>query len=323
MALIPEFVQLHPARVALFRWLMRLSPKSGSLSQRVRAFARTRLVRPNQFVRRRYFNGCAIWIQPDTAVGRRVMQYGIYEESTTQVIETFVRAGFSMLDVGANIGVHVLAAARIADRAWQRIVAFEPAPNTQTVLRQNLAANHFEFVDVRSVALSDHAGEVTMRFPVADGGQASIMETVSAEAGSVMVPTARLDQLFGADATWAAVPLLIKMDAQGAELVIIRGGAQWLSQQETIALIFEIDPPLLESDPEYLPQMATLLARIGFVHTYKIVEDDYCCVPIVLEDIQVSGGNFNMLCLKGDKAHQVMDKLKVVEPQLPPAETRK
>jgi FkbM family methyltransferase len=74
---------------------------------------------------------------------------------------------FTFVDIGANVGLYSL---YLASRGDVRTLAIEPQPGILERLRFHLAANPAAKVDVRSVALSDREGEVTLVLNDSDSG---------------------------------------------------------------------------------------------------------------------------------------------------------
>lgn len=72
-----------------------------------------------------------------------------------------VRAGDTVFDVGANIGLFALFCLRQADGV--RVVSYEPAPNCLECLRENVA-EHGDRVRVRDVAVSDAEAELEFTY---------------------------------------------------------------------------------------------------------------------------------------------------------------
>lgn len=121
-----------------------------------------------------------------------------------------------ILDVGANIGVASLVLAQIPGST---VVAFEPLPANATWLRENLARNGADNVDVVVKAMTAHDGTALFRaMPDLNvGGQ--VWDGASAEAGLVTVATVSLRTALapyqGRDVA------LIKLDCEGGEYEIV------------------------------------------------------------------------------------------------------
>lgn len=142
----------------------------------------------------------------------------------------------TVVDVGANRGQFLLVAARRFPRA--KLVAFEPLPAARQVLRR--AVPRWRPVRLFDLALSDSAGTATFHVSRADDSS-SLLPIAAAqvttfpgtdEVDQVPVRTARLDEVL----TPADVepPVLLKIDAQGGELAVLKGAAGLLGAFDTI-----------------------------------------------------------------------------------------
>ena len=80
--------------------------------------------------------------------------YGYYEKDLTRLIESIIRPGSVMVDVGANLGTFSLLAASLGATCY----SFEASPTVCAALRRNIALNQFANITVRECAVSDHAG---------------------------------------------------------------------------------------------------------------------------------------------------------------------
>jgi FkbM family methyltransferase len=137
-----------------------------------------------------------------------------------------------VLDVGANVGQF----ASVARHRWPhaRIVSFEPLPDAAQRLRA-LFADDPRF-ECREVALTDHAG--TDEFHVTGHDDSSSLLRVAArqvaefatdDVAVLQVTTARLDDVVP-PSELPDGPILLKLDTQGTELDVLRGGAGVLAR---------------------------------------------------------------------------------------------
>lgn len=177
----------------------------------------------------------------DAAVIQRYALDGAWSPRTIAMVLDFfgpTRAG-TYLDIGANIG---LTAVPIA-RAGVRTVAFEPVPTNAAYLRRNADANGCgTAIEVVDSALLDVPGEVTFelspynhgdhRFRRNDG--VSLMD--ESQWQTITVPALTLDSF----ADRLDGPVAMKIDVQGAEPLVFRGGRAVLAKVEL--LICEISP---------------------------------------------------------------------------------
>lgn len=136
------------------------------------------------------------------------------------------------IDIGANVGEVLQDIVEIAPNGAHH--AFEPLPEHVAALRE-----HFPRVDVHELALSDTAGQASFTHvtsPEASGysGFREQWYPVPLDTQRITVQTARLDDVLPADYR----PDFIKVDVEGAEREVIRGGLQTLRRHRPI-IVFE------------------------------------------------------------------------------------
>jgi FkbM family methyltransferase len=162
---------------------------------------------------------------------------GVYDDHVIAELIRVITPGSTVLDIGANIGWYTIAFARAAQRNC-KVVAFEPIPANVKRLQQNIAANSVHAqVEVVPVALSDTAGQRVAFSVETDGG--------SETGNAIMVGALDGGHTANAYATTATLdeyieryPIdccpIIKIDVEGAELLVLRGGEQFLRKYTPI-----------------------------------------------------------------------------------------
>jgi FkbM family methyltransferase len=129
--------------------------------------------------------------------------------------------------IGANIGYHVLRAARSVG-ATGKVVAFEARPTTADLLQRNLIVNHIRNVVVLPIAIAD--GFATYEYVLAQGTNGYIR------------PVCPEDELVTDAIAVQAVPLdalsnllspvdVLQMDVEGAEGLVVKGALALLRAQ--------------------------------------------------------------------------------------------
>jgi FkbM family methyltransferase len=161
---------------------------------------------------------------------------GTAEPSVQAVLESLLRPGMTVYDVGANVGFLALIAARLVDKHG-RVICFEPFAANATLLTHNVASNGFDHVLIRREALGAEDGE--SRFVVADvptlGKLASVSGSMPDSHGEVLVTVRRLDGLIENDGL--PKPDFIKIDVEGAEGDVLAGAAKTLRSARPLLLI--------------------------------------------------------------------------------------
>lgn len=127
--------------------------------------------------------------------------------------------GSLCLDVGAHIGLSAITVAVL--HPDYRVVAFEPMPLAQRVLRQNLAANGITNVELFEAAVAGFSETISF----SDNGP-----WFSATLGTVVCKTVRLDDLD------LGTPAFIKIDVEGFEPNVLAGARQ-LSYENSAAYV--------------------------------------------------------------------------------------
>lgn len=181
---------------------------------------------------------------------------GRYDAALYGALPTIVPAGAACWDVGAHIGYHALGFAARDPRA--SVVAVEPNPANLARLRANLGRNRdlAARIEVLSIAVAERAGELAFASSdnVDDGssscgflaGSDPPLDGARYEAfPRTVVPVRTLDDL-AADQDRVR-PALVKVDVEGAEVMVLEGAAgllaarqtAWLIEVHTIALLFD------------------------------------------------------------------------------------
>jgi FkbM family methyltransferase len=159
---------------------------------------------------------------------------GIYEPETIDVILALLPRNGTFVDIGANIGAIALDIA--IRRPDARIIAIEPSPAVLPYLTHNITHNRITNVHLEALAASDREGEIDFYLPPsAHFGMASAAPQFGVEPVRVRAQT--LDAILASIAV--SNVSVIKIDAEGAELDVIRGAARLLSADDAPALIFE------------------------------------------------------------------------------------
>ncbi len=151
------------------------------------------------------------------------------EHHDRHVFCSFLREGMTVMDVGANIGVYALLAARTVGPTG-KVYAFEPVPEIFTQLQEHIALNNATNIIPVPIALADKKG--TAKMSVA-GGMSSLFRHETSR--FIEVPLERLDD-FVAEQGIERVDA-IKIDVEGAELAVIKGADKTLRQHKPLLMV--------------------------------------------------------------------------------------
>jgi FkbM family methyltransferase len=162
-------------------------------------------------------------------------------EPELRALDQLLQLGDVFIDVGANIGLYTLKAARLVG-ATGKVLALEPGREAFAQLQANLALNAFPWVTTLREAASDHDGAAVLHHvPLGDDPQAFslIAHPLAVEGETVAVR--RLDAI-AMDAGLERIDL-IKIDVEGAEPQVLDGMAQMLTTTRP-AVLFECNAHL-------------------------------------------------------------------------------
>lgn len=203
-----------------------------------------------------------IYATPNTATKWRVDTLFRKEPVTLEWIAGF-DPGAVLVDVGANVGMYTLWAAKTRDA---RVYAFEPEAQNFALLNRNIFLNRLSHrVRAFCVALSDRAGlgELHLSRFMAGGSSHSLNERVDPfhrpaqpafTQGSV---AAALDDLVRDGAVPA--PAHIKIDVDGFEPKVVQGALGTIGSGSVRSLLIEVNQNL----PDHMAMVAELEA-LGF-----------------------------------------------------------
>lgn len=160
-------------------------------------------------------------------------------------------------DVGANYGLFTFSLR--ASLPALRIEAFEPDPDYVGVLNETLGRIPPDHVRIHPVALSGNAGRVMFKRDLVTGSTGFVVgrrgptsqSDLPSEPGLIDVVASTID----AASAQLGVPDIIKIDVEGGELDVLRGGERTLRMHMPILLI--------ESTQSH-DEIRRLLERLGY-----------------------------------------------------------
>jgi FkbM family methyltransferase len=180
-------------------------------------------------------------------------RWGLMGRDGLREIEEFIRPGMTVVDVGANVGIHTAEFSRLVGPGG-KVVALEPAPFNLLALHRAREANDWSNVEIHGVAASDAGGEMGLECSPFNSGN----NALSSCGGGVTVRTVRLDSLL------AGTPVdFLKIDVQGWEAAVLQGALETLRRNRPIAVRLEIWPKGLRRAGSGLEEILEILASCG------------------------------------------------------------
>lgn len=242
--------KLHP-----YRGLITWACQRGILSSRVRRYLPWSWVLEPFTI---YGHGWKCrWVPSEfDSVGHRVFWSGLreWEKEVSPVILENIRRSRCFIDVGANCGIYTVLGCKINPEV--RIVACEPVPKVFAALARNVAANNLDSrVTALNVALGDADGTVPFH-EAEDSTMGSLaLDGYQNQAGRIIEVKCRtLDSIIE---ELRLEPDFMKIDVEGFEHLVLRGGTQVLSKFRP-RIVLEANP----GDPS--DAMTEILSAYGY-----------------------------------------------------------
>lgn len=178
-----------------------------------------------------------------------------YEPDSWQPFLNHVRPGDTLVDVGANIGLYAVAAAK----RGAHVVAIEPDPANVRQIRRHARLNR-----VRVEIVEALAGAQNSVAPLAARGS-----PVSGNIDMYLGPTTRyiVAAVLTLDALLKDKPVdLLKIDVEGAEIDVLRGAERTLRDKKPRAILLEVHPPAFALIGQTVSDLTDLLEAAGYDH---------------------------------------------------------
>ena len=216
-----------------------------------------------------------------------VIYYGIKVEPREKLYG-LIKNGFTVLDVGANIGETLLNFTKINPDGLN--IGFEPVPYIYNRLKANVSLNNFQNIQINNIALSDKTE--TLSFKIPD----------NQNSGGVRMRKAAHKNKFGADHEVKAILLddfmekkglekvdFIKMDVEGFELNVVKGAVKTLEKFHP-TLFIEVDDFMLGQQETSARQLIDFIGQFG----YKIYNAD--TATLITPETNLKNCHFDIIC---------------------------
>jgi FkbM family methyltransferase len=183
----------------------------------------------------------------DDLISKSLLRNGSWENHL-HVITKFFLNGVDkplVLDIGANLGSYAIPVGKLLAQSGGTLYAFEPQRIIHYQLCGNIVLNRLDNVFAFNQAVGEHNGVI--QIPVPDYSHFSNIGSFSIEKkymelqgiqvamkGTETVPMITLDSL-----SLPKPPSFIKLDVEGHELNVLRGGINFLKNSSYPPIIFE------------------------------------------------------------------------------------
>jgi len=159
-----------------------------------------------------------------------------FEKEETEFISTYVKKGDIVIDIGANIGLYTLLAAKKTGKTG-KVISFEPTPEIFFRLEENIKGNNFTNIDSRNIGLSHKKDNLI--FFVSNNGY---------DAWNSLAPSkdSKLQNRIKIDVSTLDIELkevdkskitFVKLDVEGWEKFVILGGTEFFTNYSPLVMV--------------------------------------------------------------------------------------
>jgi FkbM family methyltransferase len=211
----------------------------------------------------RRIEGGAWWLAVNDWVSDAIFE-GTFERPQRRFVERFLGPGMVMFDVGAHHGLYsVIAATRVGPSG--QVVAFEPSPRERRRMETHRRINRLEQMSIEPLGLGSEPGRASLFLPKRkDSGFNSMKpsDDLRASSDEIEVEISTLDEYISR----RSIPRvdLIKIDVEGGELNVLKGGAHLLAGEGRPAILAEVEDERTEPWGYEAAEIVRALEEAGY-----------------------------------------------------------
>ena len=178
-----------------------------------------------------------------------------HERGEVKFLESIVKEGMNVIDIGANVGITTVTVARKIGRRG-KLYSFEPTPEYFNILKENISSNGLENVKVYELAVTDQVGRALFY-------QKELSSGIVFEEGAKKfeVSTTSIDRFLSEEKIERID--LINMDCEGSELLVLKGAKETLRKNK-VKIFCEIHHDFLKQLGQSVEELVQYLQGLEF-----------------------------------------------------------
>lgn len=194
------------------------------------------------------------------------------EPGTMNVVDRLLAPGMTFVDVGANIGLFTIAAARRVGPTG-KVISLEPDRTTAAALATTIRVNGVEpIVTLHNCAAGSHS-EQRKLYLGRTSGHNSLVKLSDVDA-TIEVDVKTLDEIIGSDPVH-----VVKIDVEGWELHVLAGAQNVINNNPDAYFILEFGPSHLVRSGDTIKHWLRTIKKLGF-KVFEIDEDAITVRPL-------------------------------------------
>jgi FkbM family methyltransferase len=173
--------------------------------------------------------GQGLWLELNPRTGQNYLR-GDAEQTVQKILVERLRSGMVFYDLGANIGLFTLLAARLVGDSG-KVFSFEPDPENTSRLRRNIQRNGFANVTIVEKGVWSTTTKLNFVISGADSPDHGVGKFVAAQndTAGALTQCVSLDDF--TQGSSVPPPDALKCDVEGAEVEALRGGTKLLQSR--------------------------------------------------------------------------------------------
>lgn len=191
-----------------------------------------------------------------------------FEPHMVQLFRALIGLDDVVADIGANIGLTAILFSTLANKVY----AFEPSSSTFQILFENLDRNAISNVEAINIGIGEKEEAQTITFAQNNRSGGFVSDKIRLETGHI-TEEIRLDTIDHFFASKEPSPTFLKIDVEGFEVSVIRGGSAFLQRARPVVVMemnhFCLDVLHRITIPDFLDFM-----RSVFPYLYAVDNDN-------------------------------------------------
>ncbi|VEP12245.1 hypothetical protein H1P_140028 [Hyella patelloides LEGE 07179] len=186
--------------------------------------------------------------------------YKMTLEREQKLIEKFLEPEKIAFDIGANVGVFSCMMSYTYPEA--SIYSFEPVTSTFEILQSNIKDNKLDNVVCENIALSNQSGSFNFIANEHNPSQNKLSPANQTANNTLSVPTITLDSY--CDQKNITELSFVKIDVEGAELLVLEGAKNMLQSKKIAALLIEVIPHAITDMGLNMNKLFDFIENVGY-----------------------------------------------------------
>lgn len=214
------------------------------------------LYKPNSF-RKFKHKGINLFVDLHDYVGH-YYYYGFKDANIDQLF-SYVKPGYTIIDVGANIGFTTLVFAKLTGENG-KVISYEPDPINYENCLNNIRSNPFSNIGLKKLGLGSTSGEFELVVITESNRGGNRIQIGENKNNSNLIKVTTLDS----EVLTEKKIDLIKIDVEGFEFEVLKGAKQVLKRDYPIVFC-EIDDNYLKLQGSSIKELLSFMINdIGF-----------------------------------------------------------